>query len=117
VIEKPKKKSDVATFRLKAEAHDLLYARAEQAGVSTRVWLEEAIIGNKTRIIARQKPHPELRPLLFQVNKAGVDINQLVRHFNTMKLEHTITKDEYLIALDTLRSIEKLFIEALDYAR
>ena len=112
-----KPKSEVASFRLLSEAHEVLYERAKTAGVSTRVWLEKAILENQTKIIAKQKPQPDLRSLLFQVNKAGNNINQLAHHFNTLNKVNKINKDEYLIALETLENIHKDLKEAIHYAR
>ena len=112
-----KSKTEIASFRLAPLAHATLYRRADEAGISTRAWLESAILENKTRIVAKQKPHPELRPLLYQVNKAGNNINQLAHHFNAMKMENKITGDEYHTALRKLEGIERALMAAVDYAR
>jgi hypothetical protein len=112
-----KEKTEVVSFRISESLQKKLYSQSDAAGVSAKVWLEKAILENKTKIIAKQKPHPELRPLLFQVNKAGNNINQLAHHFNTMKLDGKITHDEYHVALDSLSDIQKIMREALDYAR
>lgn len=114
---KENQKSEVASFRLLSEAHKVLYERAKTAGVSTRVWLEKAILENQTKIIAKQKPQPDLRSLLFQVNKAGNNINQLAHHFNTLNKVNKISKDEYLTALETLENIHNDLKEAIHYAR
>lgn len=112
-----KKKTRIASVRLITEAHEVWYERAAEAGLSTRAWLEKAILENKTQIIVKQKPHPELRPLLFQVNKAGNNINELAHHFNALKSANAITSAEYLAALDALAEIQLSLREAVDYAR
>lgn len=114
---KQKEKTKFTSVRLVTEARDLLYQRAKKAGISTRLWFEKAILENKARIIAKNKPHPELRPLLFQANKAGNNINQLAHHFQALRNEHVITTEEYLKALDALHQVQMLFREALDQAR
>ena len=104
-------------FRLTPSTREKLFARADAAGMNGREWLEQAILENATKIVAKQKPHPELRPLLFQVNKAGNNINQLAHHFNTLQLANKLTTEQALAALSTLDRIEKELLEAVEYAR
>ena len=111
-----KPKTIQTCFRLEPATHALLHARAQTAGVSTKLWLDRAIVENKTRIVARTAPHPELRPLLYQVNKAGDEINQLARHFNKMRLENMISRDELVVALQILERIEGQLQQALEHA-
>ena len=104
-------------FRLTPSTHALLHARAHAAGLSTKVWLDQAIVENKTKIIVKQKSHPDLRPLLFHVHKAGNNINQLAHHFNTLKLENKLTKAEFFAAIAALERIQEALLVAVDYAR
>lgn len=106
----------VASFRLAAAAHERLYSQAEKAGLSTRAWLEQAILENQTQIIAKAKPNRELAPLLFQVNKIGNNINQLAHHFNAMELAGRLGPDQAAMATNALRGVQRLLREALNHA-
>ena len=112
-----KPKTIQTCFRLAPDTHHLLHERAQAAGISTKVWLDKAIVENKTKIVAKQKPHPELRPLLFQANKAGNNINQLAHHFNTLRRDNKITREEFAAAVQRLESIQTALLEAVDFAR
>ena len=103
-------------FRLEPATHALLHARAKTAGLSTKLWLDRAIVENKTRITAKAVQHPELRPLLYEVNKAGGHISQLAQHFNAMRLENTIPAGTVVAALQTLERIEMQLQRALEHA-
>ncbi|MDP9897341.1 hypothetical protein J2W32_006502 [Variovorax boronicumulans] len=115
--EEPKPKTIPASFRLSSKAHKELHDRAKLANISPRAWLESAILENRTQIIARQKPHPELKPLLFQVNKAGNNLNQLAHRFNSLRLENKLTAADFLEGLRKLEQIELDLAEALANAR
>ena len=106
-----------AAFRLGATAHALLYARAAEAGVSTRAWLEQAILANRTAIIAKAPPNPDLKALIFQVNKTGNNLNQLARHFNELRVSNQITGAQFIEGLAVLSQIEEGLAEALARAR
>jgi len=110
-------KTKVASFRLSAQAHAVMTAKAAEAGISTRSWLEQAIIQNQTQIVARVRPHPELKPLLFQACKAGNNLNQLAHRVNTLRLEGRLTAQECAAVLDQLQALQATFREAVANAR
>lgn len=112
-MKKTSKKTVSASFRLLPDVLNKINSRANEAGLSAKEWLNKAILENKTKIISRQKPHPELRPLLFQVNKAGNDINQIAHHFNMLKQTNEMTRADYLDALDKLGKIHESLRNAL----
>ena len=113
----PKEKTIPVSFRFGRAAHDKLYASAEAAGISTRAWVEQAVIENKTQIVAKPKLHPDLRDLLFQINKAGNNVNQLAHHFNALTLKGGIRADDVTLALGELMRISQTLQDALDRAR
>ncbi|MDP9902421.1 plasmid mobilization protein [Variovorax ginsengisoli] len=112
-----RRKTEVASFRLSAESHETLMSRAAESGLSPRVWLEQAILENRTEIIAVAKPHPELKPLLFQANKAGNNLNQLAHHFNALRLQGKLSEAHCEEALYLLAKIQGSFREAVASAR
>jgi hypothetical protein len=98
-------------------AHAKLFAQAAAAGISTRAWLEQAVIENQTHIVAKPKLHPDYRELLYQVNKAGNNVNQLAHHFNALSLKGSIRASEVTLALSALERIAQTLQEVLDRAR
>lgn len=112
-----KRKTIPVSFRLSIPAHDKLFAQAAAAGISTRAWLELAVIENKTQIVAKPKLHPDLRELLFQVNKTGNNLNQLAHHLNTLALKGALPPTDITLALGNLERIAQTLQEALDRAR
>lgn len=105
------------SFRLSQASFDKLHGRAAEAGVSGREWLDRAILENKTVIVAKAKRHPDLGPLLFQVNKAGNNLNQLAHRLNSLALAGKITATDATLALSALERISQTLQEALDRAR
>ena len=62
---KPQKPASIyVPFRFSPETVMLLEQKSGEAGISKRAWIEDALVNNRTRIIARRKPHPDLRALL-----------------------------------------------------
>lgn len=112
-----KPKTKPASFRLSEPAHLKLFESAAAAGISTRAWLEQAVLENKTQIVAKPKLHPDLRELLFQVNKTGNNVNQLAHHFNSLSLKGALPSTEITLALSALERISQTLQEALDRAR
>lgn len=92
-------------------------SRATESGLSMRAWLEQAIIENRTEIVAAAKPHPDLGPLIFQSNKAGNNLNQLAHHFNALRLQGKLSEYHCEEALHLLARIQGLFREAVANAR
>jgi hypothetical protein len=113
----PKEKTIPASFRLSKTAHDKLYASAAAAGLSTRAWVDQAVLENKTQILAKPKLHPDLGELLYQVNKAGNNVNQLAHRFNSLAFKAAVPASEVSKALDELQRIAQALQEALDLAR
>lgn len=110
-------KTKIASFRLSAQAHATMTAKAAEAGISTRSWLEQAILPNRSQILARTQPHPELKPLLFQASKAGNNLNQIAHRVNVLRLEGKLIDQECTAVLDQLLRIEATFEEAVAHAR
>jgi hypothetical protein len=111
------KRTIPASFRLSEAAHAKLFGQAAAAGISTRAWLEQAVIDNKTNITAKPKLHPDYRELLYQVNKAGNNVNQLAHHFNSLALKGSVRPSEVALALSALERISQTLQEVLDRAR
>ncbi|ABI60792.1 plasmid mobilization protein [Nitrosomonas eutropha] len=110
-------KTAVVSFRIGNEAYNRLIESSDRAGVSTREWLEEAILNNRTRIVERSKPNADLRSLVTQVNRMGNNLNQVAHTLNSAQLAGKLARDECLQAIERLDHIRALLNETITYAR
>ncbi len=96
----------------------MILTKAKEAGMTTRQWLEEAILNNRTRIVERRKPNSaDLRSLVTQINRMGNDMNQVAHNLNTAQVTGTLTRDNCLDAIARVDHIRALLNEAISYAR
>lgn len=100
--------------RIDRISHSKLVDCAEEAGMTKAIWLEQAIIANRTIIGPQERPG--LNGLLYQVCRAGNDINQLARSFNVMLLTEKISAADFSDAMTQLGEIDALLEEAIAYA-
>lgn len=105
------------SFRLRQDSYDALLKNAEKAGVSTREWLEEAILNNRTRIVERPKPSADLRSLATQINRMGNNLNQVAHTLNSAQIANKLTREQCLDAIERLDHIRALLNETITYAR
>jgi len=104
----------VFAARLSLEAHALITQRADEAGLSKGEWLEKAILADRTRVVARKRP--DLAVLLYQVNKAGNNLNQLAHHFNAIARTGESRDSDLKGGLTLLIAIQRALNEALNRA-
>lgn len=110
-------KTAVVSFRVSNETYERLTSNAAKAGISTKLWLEKAILENQTQIVERPKPNRDLSSLVAQVNRAGNNINQIAHNLNTAALTSKLTKAECEDALKRLDHLRALLNELIRYAR
>ena len=113
---KAKRETVLVSYRLDKNSHEVLNNRAAAAGISARRWIESAILANKTQIIARQKPHPDLRALLFQVSRAGNNLNQIAHRLNSLHVSGALNAADADVALQAIDHIGVYLKKALDHA-
>lgn len=112
----PKEKTIPWAGRLPETAYKLLHKRAGEAGISSRAWLTEVLLADKVKIVAKQKPHPDLSGLVFQVNKAGNNLNQIAKRINELMKTGQIDFAHAKIYLDNLLAIEAELKKAVEHA-
>jgi hypothetical protein len=112
----PKKSRETVQLHVRIDriSHGKLVDCAGEAGMTKAIWLEQAIIANKTVIAPQERPG--LNGLLYQVCRAGNNINQLARSFNVLLLMETITAADFADAMAQLALIDALLDEAIAYA-
>ena len=116
-LARPKRESKNVSFRLGREQHAVLMARVEQSGLSPRAWLERAILANETTIVARQKQHPNIDSLLFQLGRAGNNLNQIALRLNTLQKSGGLNQGAADHALELLDAVAHQLTRAIDRAR
>lgn len=110
-------KTAVVSFRISNEAYDRMISDAETAGISTRAWLEQAILANQTKIVERKKTSDDVRALVVQINRIGNNLNQIAHNLNTASLTGRLTPADCGEAIDKLDHLRALLNEVLIYAR
>jgi len=91
-----------------------LSEQAGQAGMTKAVWLEAAIITNATKIITKDRPG--LRSLLYQVNAAGNNINQIAKTTNILQKSGDISPEAFKDAIEKLEEVTAVLQEAIRHA-
>lgn len=101
------------SFRLSAPEYDAFKARCAAAGLCISDFFREAVLANRTQIIAKAKPlsSPDSLRLLFLVNKSSNNINQLARRANEDHLSGKLDTPTYRQILAQLELIVALFKE------
>lgn len=114
----PSAKTVVVSLRMKPAAHAALLAQAEAAEITPRSWLEKAALQlTDAHLVRRKKEHPDLRALLFQVSRAGNNINQLAHKFNALDKIGKLGQGEFQVGVEVLRDLTAVLQKALARAR
>lgn len=69
-------------FRLTEADHAAYLVKVEASGLKPSQFFREAILTNKTQVIARPKPSADYGRLVYLINKASNNINQLAHRAN-----------------------------------
>lgn len=108
---RPKKHGDEETkpvsFRL-AQSERLAYlAKCEAAGLSPSDFFRQCVLTNKTQIVARPKASADRQRVLFLVNKASNNMNQLAYRANSDHLAGKLSEAKYQALIDNLELIAR----------
>lgn len=105
--------SVVKAFRVDEETSAGLDAQLAASGFSASEWLREAVLANRTEVVAKQKPAPEYKRLLFLANKASNNINQLAHRANADYQARTLSQESYREILLELKALNRYLDVAL----
>ena len=114
---KPKEPTRTVSFRLALPDHAAYLAKAKAAGVKPSDFFRDAVLNNKTQIVARTPPSSDKRRLIYLFNKASNNLNQLAHTANAAELAGTVTTATYagiLAELQTLADVMKKAIRDAD---
>jgi len=106
-----KKKDDTekltrpVSFRLTAADHAAYLAKVEASGLRPSVFFREVVLTNKTQIVARAKASPERGRLVYLMNKASNNINQLAHRANADHVAGVVSDATYTRILAELHAL------------
>ena len=99
----------VKSFKVDKETAEALDTICAQASYTTSQWLREAVLANRTQVVARRKPTPDYKRLLFLANKASNNINQLAYRVNADHLAGKVSEKTYESVLLELHALTRFF--------
>jgi len=109
----PKKPShEVLPHRLNVRLSDaemsVYQAKMLAAGMNSSQFFRECLLTNRTHIVARAPASTSLKRILYVINKAGNNLNQLANAVNTEHVAERLSEITFMSVLDSLQSIELL---------
>ena len=106
-IEKASIKEDtvVRSFRIPVQLAKDVDVKIAAFGSNKSEFFRQALIENKTEVIARKKVSEINLEALHQIVKEGNNLNQLARTLHLAKIEGGISRNEYINALTVLAVI------------
>ena len=110
---KPKEPTRTVSFRLALPDHAAYLAKAKAAGVKPSDFFRDAVLNNKTQIVARTPPSSDKRRLIYLFNKASNNLNQLAHTANAAELAGTVTPATYAGILAELQTLADVMKEAI----
>ena len=111
-----KRETTIVSFRFDTAAKAALEKQATAARMSTRAWLEQAVLTNKTKVVVPPDEHL-LRGLHFQISRAGNNLNQIAHKLNSLDLAGRLTPEGLSNGISQLADIRQLLDKALARAR
>ncbi|WP_429440785.1 plasmid mobilization protein [Paraburkholderia sp. GAS33] len=95
-------------FRLSEAELVCLMEKVTSSGLTMSGFLRECVLTNRTKIVARLPASVDRKRILFVVNKAGNNLNQLAHVANTQQLAGKLSESTFLAILDQLELVEQL---------
>jgi hypothetical protein len=72
-----KKLTHVVSQRMTEETYDLWYSKVVASGLTRSEFFRLCVLGNKTEVIAKKAASTDKLRVIYQVSKAGNNLNQL----------------------------------------
>lgn len=103
-------------FRLSEADHAAFLAKVEASGLKPSQFFREAILTNKTQVIARPKPSADYGRLVYLVNKASNNVNQLAHRANAAHKAGQVSEATYAGILAELNILSHFLKAAINDA-
>lgn len=105
--------SKPVAFRLTEADHAAYLAKVQASGLKPSEFFRDAVLTNKTQVVARVQPSSDKRRLIYLFNKASNNLNQLAHTANAAELAGTVTPATYAGILAELQSLADLMKRAI----
>ncbi len=93
------------SFRLSETDREAYLAKVAASGLTQSEFFRQAVLTNRTQLVARLKATPHRERLLFIFSKTSRDIEQLARQASADHERGTVSEEGYLQLLDRLQLI------------
>ena len=90
-------------FRLSMADYAAFLQKVEGSGLTASAFFREAVLANRTQIVARPVLTPDAKKMLFLANKIGNNINQLAHGAHTDRLAWRVSETTYGPSLPNYR--------------
>ncbi|MFM7349629.1 MAG: plasmid mobilization protein [Erythrobacter sp.] len=97
--------SKAVSFRLSTADHQAYKSKCDEAGLSPSDFFRECVLKNRTQIVARPKPSADRSRMLFLMNKASNNINQLAHQVNAASKSRVVSEGTYTQILARLSEL------------
>nr|WP_323123153.1 plasmid mobilization relaxosome protein MobC [Burkholderia alba] len=82
--------------------------KVRASGMTPSEFLRDCVLTNRTQIVARPPASVERKRIMFVVNKAGNNINQLAHIANSQKVAGKLSEATLVAILDELELVTQL---------
>ncbi len=101
------------SFRIPTANHANLLAKATAANMTLTEYFKEAILSDKTIVMAKQAPPRDLKQLLFLFGKTSNNLNQLAHRAHTDNLRGVLSDRSYQMLIAQLNAIRFELLEGI----
>lgn len=108
---KPKEEqlTEIASFRLTERDYLAYKKKFAASGLNQSEFFRRYVLTNETQVIAQPAASMEKKKMLYLVNKASNNLNQLAHRANSEHLEGVISEKTYSEILDNLQRMADYF--------
>jgi len=103
------------SFRVSESVEEEFQKQLLDSGYTVSQWMREAVMKNQTKVVARPRKSFDSTRILFLVNKASNNLNQIAHTANTARLANRIDAVLYRSVLDELNYISSLLNQSIDH--
>ena len=111
IITDAQRLTHLVSLRLTAADHAAYLAKVELSGMKPSAFFRDCILTNTTQIVAISKPAPEWGRLVYLMNKASNNINQLAHQANMAHLSGQVSEATYTALLSQIQTLT-LYLKA-----
>ncbi len=94
-------------FRLSEADREAYLAKVAASGLTQSEFFRQAVLMNRTQVVARPKASVDRKRLLYIVSKTSNNLNQVAHRANTENVKGTLSEKTYEQILDQLQMISR----------